>query len=176
MQEVARCLGITYEQLTGDREGATYSSERMGGAEIWLINQHRRQHIAGRFMQIAYESWLEEDIELGETEVPGGIEGFYARRDAFCRADWRGPPKPTADDFKTAKANEIKLKNSIITREMWCADEGADWQDIDDQLKREKDNADELEIDTSPAADAPAGGSDDGLGGFGDEREPADGE
>ncbi len=176
LQEVARCLGITYEQLTGDREGATYSSERMGGAEIWLINQHRRQHIAGRFMQIAYESWLEEDIELGETEVPGGIEGFYARRDAFCRADWRGPPKPTADDFKTAKANEIKLKNRIITREMWCADEGADWQDIDDQLKREKDNADELEIDTSPAADAPAGGSDDGLGGFGDEREPADGE
>ena len=34
----------------------------------------------------------------------------------------------------------------------------------------------QLEIDTSPAADAPAGGSDDGLGGFGDEREPADGE
>ena len=83
----------------------------------------------------------------------------------FCRADWRGPPKPTADDFKTAKANEIKLKNRIITREMWCADEGADWQDIDDQLKREKDNADELEIDTSPAADAPAGGGDgEGLG------------
>ena len=165
LQEVARCLGITYEQLTGDREGATYSSERMGGAEIWLINQYRRQHIAGRFMQIAYESWLEEDIELGETEIPGGIEAFYARRDAVCRADWRGPPKPTADDFKTAKANEIKLKNRIITREMWCADEGADWQDIDDQLKREKDNADELEIDTSPAADAPAGGGDgEGLG------------
>ena len=82
LQEVARCLGITYEQLTGDREGATYSSERMGGAEIWLINQHRRQHIAGRFMQIAYESWLEEDIELGETEVPGGIEAILrpARR------------------------------------------------------------------------------------------------
>jgi lambda family phage portal protein len=174
LQEVARCLGITYEQLTGDREGATYSSERMGGAEIWLINQYRRQHIAGRFMQIAYESWLEEDIELGETVVPGGIEAFYARRDAFCRADWRGPPKPTADDFKTAKANEIKLKNRIITREMWCADEGADWQDIDDQLKREQDNAEELEIDTSPAPDTPSGGDGEG-GGLGDGYNP-DGE
>lgn len=148
--EVSRCLGITYEQLTGDREGATYSSERMGSAEIWLINQYRRQHIAGRLMQIAYESWLEEDIELGATKVPGGLEAFYAQRDAFCRADWRGPAKPTADDFKTARANMVKYQNKIITREQWCSEEGADWQDVDDQLKREQDNAKALGIDTSP--------------------------
>ena len=152
--EVARCLGITYEQLTGDREGATYSSERMGSAEIWLINQYRRQHIAGRFMQIAYESWLEEDIELGNTVVPGGLDAFYLNRDAFCRADWRGPAKPTADDFKTARANQVKLQNKIITREMWCAEEGMDWQDVDDQIKREQDNAASLGINTAPVLPA----------------------
>lgn len=161
--EIARCLGVTYEQLTGDREGATYSSERMGSAEIHLINQYRRQHIAGRFMQICYEAWLEEDIELGHTRIPGGIDGFYDRRDQICRADWRGPAKPTADEFKTARANAIKLQNKIITREIWAAEEGVDWQDIDDQLKREADNAKALGIDTSPAR--PATGRGSGFGG-----------
>lgn len=151
LMEVARCLGITYEQLSGDREGATYSSERMGSAEIWLINQYRRQHIAGRFMQICFETWLEEDIELGHTRVPGGIDGFYNNRDGFCRADWRGPAKPTADEFKTARSNQIMLQNKIITREQWCAEAGSDWMDVDDQIKKERDNAAALGIDTSPA-------------------------
>jgi lambda family phage portal protein len=170
--EVARCLGITYEQLTGDREGATYSSERMGSAENWLICQHRRQHIAGRFMQTAFEAWLEEDIEQGFTQVPGGIEAFHRQRDAFCRADWRGPPKPTADEMKTARANAIKLANHVITREMWSADEGADWQDIDDQRARERDNAEELGLPTEPAqltaSGLPKGASGAGGGGDGD--------
>lgn len=148
--EIARCLGITYEQLTGDREGATYSSERMGSAENWPIIVDRRQHVAAPLMQIAYEAWLEEDIELGFTEVPGGLPAFLANRSAFCRADWRGPPKPTADELKAARAMEIKLDKHVITREVACADEGLDWEDVDDQRARERDNAEALGLDDDP--------------------------
>jgi len=163
--EVARCLGITYEQLTGDREGATYSSERMGSAENHLIVLDKRQGMAGSFMQIAYEAWLEEDIELGFTQVPGGLPAFLANRDAFCRADWRGPPKPTADELKAAKAMQIKLNEHIITREVACADEGLDWQDVDDQRARERDNAEALGLDPDPVQSAsPLGGGGDVSG------------
>jgi lambda family phage portal protein len=158
--EIAKCLGITYEQLTGDREGATYSSERMGGAENWLLTSERRNNVPARLMQIAYESWLEEDIELGGTPFPGGIDGFYAERDRAVLSDWRGPPKPTADDLKTSKANEVKLANKIITREMWCAEEGVDWEDVFEQLQQENDRADELEIDLAPPAAKGAFGQD----------------
>jgi lambda family phage portal protein len=146
LRETARCIGITYEQFTGDREGATYSSERMGSAEQWPITLYRRKHITGRLAQTAYEAWLEEDIELGNTKVPGGLAGFLANRDRYTRADWRGPAKPTADDLKTAKANEVKLKNGIISREIWSAEEGLDWEDVDDQRKREQDNVERLEL------------------------------
>jgi lambda family phage portal protein len=162
LREIAKCLGITYEQLTGDREGATYSSERMGGAEAWLTTLYRRTHIAGRFMQIAYEAWLEEDIELYETSggtlgtpFPGGLAAFLANRDAASRSDWRGPPKPTADDLKTAKANEVKKANGVLTREAWCAEEGTDWQDVDDQRLREQENEKDLKI--NPPAPSPTG-------------------
>jgi lambda family phage portal protein len=166
LREVAKCLGITYEQLTGDREGATYSSERMGGAEAWGTTLYRRRHVAAPFMQCGYEAWLEEDIELYDrsggqygTPFPGGLAAFLANRHLVCKADWRGPPKPTADDLKTAKANEVKLANKVITREMWSADEGADWEDVFEQLRREQDKADDLKLDiTVPKAGTPAAG------------------
>lgn len=145
--EIARCLGITYEQLTGDWREATYTSGRMGAAENWLTNLCRRRHIAGPLMSAVYSAWLEEEIESGFTEFPGGLAAFLANRDLACEADWRGPPKPTADDFKTARANETKLKNKVITREMWCADEGTDVDNVFEQLKREEDRAEELGID-----------------------------
>lgn len=161
--EIAKCLGITYEQLTGDREGATYSSERTGGAEIHQVILYRREHIPARFMQCCYEAWLEEDIELGHTQVPGGIMAFLVNRHAFCRASWRGPARPAADELKAAKANEIKLRNRIITRQMWCADEDVDREDADDEIKREQDNAERLGINTQPV---PAGGGNGGSGGY----------
>lgn len=172
--EIARCLGITYEQLTGDREGATYSSERMGGGENWLLISERRQNVPARLMQIAYESWLEEDIELGGTPFPGGIDGFYANRDRACLADWRGPPKPTADDLKTSKANETKLKNRIITREMWCAEEGVDWEDVDDQLLQEQENGPRIGLNPPPAPTPQPGRPQGGGGGAISEGEEGD--
>lgn len=158
--EIARCLGITYEQLTGDWREATYTSGRMGAAENWLTNLYRRKHIAGPFMSAVYTAWLEEQIELGLIPFPGGIDGFIAQRDMAAQADWRGPPKPSADDYKTAKANETKLNNKVITREMWSAEEGVDYDDVFEQLSQEQERAEELDLDLMPAAaqDSPGGG------------------
>lgn len=160
--EIARCLGITYEQLTGDWRDATYTSGRMGAAENWLTNLYRRKHIAGPFMSGVYTAWLEEQIELGMIQFPGGIDAFIAQRDLAAQADWRGPPKPSADDAKTAKANETKLKNKVITREMWSAEEGVDYDDVFEQLSQEQERAEELGIDLDPAPAAGQIGNDDG--------------
>jgi len=158
--EIARCLGITYEQLTGDWREATYTSGRMGAAENWLTNMYRRKHIAGPLMQAVYVAWLEEEIELGLTQFPGGIDAFINQRELASLCEWRGPPRPTADDYKTSKANETKLRNKVITREMWCADEGVDFDAVLEQLAREEDRAEELGVDlTVPTAqNSPGGG------------------
>jgi lambda family phage portal protein len=176
LQEIAKCLGITYEQLTGDREGATYSSERMGTAENWPLMERRRKHIAGPFVQSVYENWLEAEIELGTIVFPGGIDAFVAQRHLVCMSDWRGPPKPTADDSKTAKANETLLNNKLTTREQLCAELGLDYYDVFEQLKQEQDEADELGVDLSPPpkgglGGGPGGGNPFGGGGASDEEE-----
>lgn len=146
LREIARCLGLTFETLTGDYTGATYSSVRMATAENWPIILSRRNNICGRFLQHVYEAWLEEEIEAGRIPFPGGYMGFLANRQAAVSADWRGPAKPQADDLKSAKAHEVYKKLGVMTDEMICADLGVDWEDVYEQRAREKAKREKLDL------------------------------
>lgn len=137
LREIARCFGITYEQLTGDYIGATYSSVRMAVADMWLMNLYRRHFVAATLMQGVYESWLEEEIELNPGLLPGGLAQFYAQRTQICRCDWRGPPRPTADDLKTAQAQQVQRQERWVTQEQLCAEYGNDWIDVNEGAEQE---------------------------------------
>lgn len=144
LREIARCLGLTFETLTGDYTGATYSSVRMATAENWPIILSRRNNVCGRFLQHVYEAWLEEEIEAGRIPFPGGYMGFLARRQAAVSAEWRGPAKPQADDLKSAKAHETYKRLGVVTDEHICADLGLDWEDVYEQRAREKAKREKL--------------------------------
>lgn len=144
LREVARCLGVTYETLTGDYTNATYSSVRMATSEAWKVILYRREMIAGRFLQQVYSAWLEEEIDAGRIPFPGGIEAFILKRALATRAAWRGPAKPTADELKSAKANEINLRMKVTTRAEICAENGQDWEDVDEQEAAEIANRERL--------------------------------
>jgi lambda family phage portal protein len=146
LREIARSLGITYEEMTGDFTGATYSSVRMGGAYNYLITTYRRVNIIAPFVQPVFEAWLEEDIENGWTPFPGGVDAYIENRAAASRANWRGPAKPQADDEKFAKAVQILMGLGLVTAEWACAELGDDWEDTFEQLKREQDKRDKLKL------------------------------
>lgn len=137
LREIATCLGMTVETLTGDYTGATYSSVRMATAEKWPLVLARRKNICGRFLQHVYEAWLEEEIEAGNIPFPNGLMGFIANRSAACSADWRGPARPQADDLKAAKAHEVYKRMGVMSDEMICNDLGVDWEDVYEQRSRE---------------------------------------
>lgn len=143
LREIARCLGLTYESATGDYDSATYSSVRMATGEIFKVTQYRRRHIIRPFCQPVYEAWLEEAIEIGRVPFPGGVEGFMASRAAACRAEWRGSPKPVADDLKTAKAHQTWRTMGVMSDEMIANDLGVEIEDVYDQLKREQEMREE---------------------------------
>jgi lambda family phage portal protein len=146
LREVARCLGMSFESVTGDYSNASYSSVRMSMSEIWPIIMDRRVNVAGRFLHQVYEAWLDEEIETGRIAFPGGFYAYIANRGAVTRADWRGPPKPQADDLKTAKAHETYKRLGVMTDEMICADLGQDWEDVYEQRKREKEAREKLDL------------------------------
>jgi lambda family phage portal protein len=138
LREVARCIGTTYEAMTGDYEGATYSSVRMGTASIWFVTMRRRQRIAIPFVQSIYATWLDEEIREKRISFPGGYEGFLKFRNEVVQAEWFGPAKPTADDYKTAKAQTERLTNGTTSLGFECAEYGLDPETVMEQRAQDK--------------------------------------
>lgn len=159
LREIARCLGLTYESATGDYTGATYSSVRMGAGEIFSITRARRKHVVSPFCQPIYAAWLEEAIQNGEIEFPGGIAAYLANRSAASRAEWRGSPKPQADDTKLAQAHKLWRDMGVISDEMIANDLGMDIDDVYAQRAREADLRAEYGLkDVAPVTPPQIGG------------------
>lgn len=138
LREVARCIGTTYEAMTGDYEGATYSSVRMGNSSIFFVTMRRRGRIAVPFVQPIYSAWLDEEVATGRIAWPGGYAAFAARRAAATQAEWYGPAKPTADDLKTAKAQSERLANGTTSLSYECAEYGLDPETVFEQRQKDR--------------------------------------
>lgn len=151
LREIARCIPCTYETFSGDYRGATYSSVRMATSEHWPIMLHRRQNVASRLPQAAYEAWIEEEIALGRLGFPGGYDAFVAQRSAATQAQWRGPARPTADDQKTANAQIARISANLSTLADECAENGYDWEEVLQQRALEMRVTAELGLSIVPA-------------------------
>lgn len=172
LREIAACLGVMPSDVTGDHRGDTYSSVRMGIAKKWPVMEYRRRHIPGRLAQNTFEAWLEEAIDNGSVPLPGGIEAFVRNRTSLCRADWRGPPKPQADDVKAAKAHETWYRLGVMSQEMICNDLGVDHEDVHEQLEREQASRERRGL-VDPAAVLSGGGGISDADVADDEKEKA---
>lgn len=139
LREMARAIGITYEAMTGDYAGVTFSSVRMAVDEIFRIVMYRRQNIAAPFFQGVYEAWLEEEIDRGRIVIQGGLSTFMANRSAICRAEWRGTPKPQTNDGQATQAYERLYRLGIITASQISSEIGLDYEDTVAELKREEE-------------------------------------
>ncbi|MEL6750844.1 MAG: phage portal protein [Pseudomonadota bacterium] len=137
LREVAACVPCSYETLTGDYRGATYSSVRMSTSELWPVTLYRRQFIAAPFSQAVYDAWLEEEVARGTLPFVGGHAAFVRQRAAATRAKWRGPARPTADDGRSANADQTKLDAGLTTLREVCAEHGLDWEEVVEQQARE---------------------------------------
>jgi lambda family phage portal protein len=110
-RDTARALGVTYGALTMDHSDATYSSVRMESATIWPVALRRRSRIAAPVYHLGYSNWLDEEIGEGRIPFPGGYAAFRKIHARITAASWQGPPPPTADDLKSARAATERLTN-----------------------------------------------------------------
>lgn len=144
LRELARCVGLSFEAVTGDYSGATYSSVRMSSSELWPLTLSRRTHIVARWLQMVFQEWLDEEIMSGRMPFPGGPFAYMAQKKMIIRTDWRGPPKPQADDLKASKAMEVLKRLGIASDEQLCAELGTDYEDVYEQRAREKEMREDL--------------------------------
>ncbi len=136
-RELARAIGVMTEALSMDYSEATYSSVRMASSSIWPVVLRRRRRIAAPIYQALYESWLDEEVATGRIPFKGGHRAFAASRARATWAEWQGPAKPTADDWKSAKSASERMQNGTTSLEFECAEMGLDHNEVIEQRKRE---------------------------------------
>lgn len=137
MREVSRGLGVTYESATNDYRGATYSSIRMANADTFNVVLRRRANITVPFSQRVYATWLEDQVGTGRVPFPGGLDAFLEKKRHAARASWTGPPKPQADDLKTARAQQALVTMGISSLQTVSIEYGTNWEDEMEQRARE---------------------------------------
>ena len=102
--------------------------------EAWRYFNARRQWIATYWAKPVYELWLEEAINRGIIDAPD----FYERRAAWIRCKWIGPGRGWVDPVKEVKAAQLRMQIDLSTLEDECAAQGLDWEEVLEQLAREK--------------------------------------
>jgi lambda family phage portal protein len=144
LREIAVGLGVTYDTVSGDDRGATYSSIRMGSAKEWLRVEKWRENIVIPFSNAVLIRWMDEAIATGRLDFPGGYEVWRENMSYAARGTWAGPAKPQADDFKTARAHEVLKDVGATTLRNICEEYGWDIGDIMEGQARENERAREL--------------------------------
>ena len=69
---------------------------------------------------------------------------FYERRPAWTRCKWIGPGRGWVDPVKEVKAAQLRMQIGLSTLEDECASQGLDWEEVLEQLAREKSKILEL--------------------------------
>lgn len=141
LRAVARALGITYEQLTGDLEGVNYSSIRAGLLEFrrWC-EAFQHQVIAYQFCRPVWRMWIEEAV-LADT-----LPALAFRNVSAWDARWIPPGWPWVDPVKDIKAAVEGIRAGLTSRSAVVSETGEDAERIDEEQAADNKRADDLEL------------------------------
>ena len=89
----------------------------------------------------------------------GGYAAFAANRDRVIDAEWRGPARPSADPYKDAMAEKVRLETGTMTLQEAWAERGQDWEEGLAQIAAEHRRFDKMGVRS------PFGRSTGGAGG-----------
>lgn len=133
MRHMAAGLNMPYELVLKDFSKANYSSARAALLEAWRYFQTKRRWLRDMWLDPIYECWLEESINEGRVDAPD----YYKNRYAYNRCRWIFAGRGWVDPVKEVVAVEKRLALCISTQQDECAEQGKDFQEVQDQRIRE---------------------------------------
>jgi len=139
-QHIGVGVGLPRELLLKDFSKTNYSSARASLLEAYRFFVGRRRWLTDFWLNPVYILWLEEQVNGGFIEAPGFYENMYA----YGRCVWGWPPRGWVDPVKEAEATKVRMAIGISTLERECAEQGEDWEDVQDQRALEMRRLEEL--------------------------------
>lgn len=149
LHKFAAGVGATYEQVTGDLKGVTYSSIRAGLLDFRRkCEQFQLNIIIRQFCQPIAVRWLYEAVMAGVIILPG-----YAQdRGVYEDISWNPPGWAWVDPLKDVQAAQMAVRSGFDSRESVVAEGGKDVATVDNQQAADNRRSDEIGLvyDTDP--------------------------
>lgn len=144
VRRIAAGLNIPYELLLKDFSKSNYSSARAALLEAWRFFNGVRRQISDMWLNPIYELIFEEMVNDGRIAAPR----YYENRHAWLKCRWVFAGRGWVDPVKEGQGAELRMQNDISTLENECAEQGLDWEEVQDQraieLARQKKRDDAL--------------------------------
>jgi lambda family phage portal protein len=156
LREIARGMGVTYEQLTGDLEGVNYSSIRAGLLEFRRLCRQIQAHIlVHQFCRPVAQYWMDLAVLSGALR----ISDYWENRRKYQRIKWRPDGWDWVDPVKDQLAEKMSVRSGFKSRAQVVAERGQDIETVDAEIAEDNARADELGLvfDTDPRKTAGSG-------------------
>lgn len=106
-------VGMPHELLV-KRFQSSYSAARAAMLQAWRAFDRRQTWLVETALQSLWEWILDEAVLRGYLEAPGFHDDPYVRQ-AWCRAEWRGPTREQLDELKEVLAAERRVAAGFST-------------------------------------------------------------
>jgi lambda family phage portal protein len=140
LRQAAAAIGVTYEHLTGDYQGVTFSSVRASWIEFRRrISLVQRNILIFQLCRPVWRRFVEAAVLSGRVAVPAGVPP----RNLF-RVRWTTPGWEYVDPEKEARAKVIAVRAGFTSRSRVVAEQGLDAEALDREIAIDNARADRL--------------------------------
>lgn len=137
LRSIAIGIGLTYEQLTSDLSGVNYSSIRAGLIEFRRKAAMIQHHMMiFQFCRPVWNRWC----------ALAQISGFLETSDELQNVKWIPQGWDWVDPLKDQEAQKMAVRNGFKSRSEVVSEYGYDSEEIDAEIKKDNDRADEIGI------------------------------
>ena len=138
---IAAGLGLPYDMLTGDLSKTSYSSIRAGILSFRrLCEQIQFGVFIYQFCRPTWRAFVEQAVLAGKLDALD----YMANRDDYLAVQWHTPKWAWVDPEKDVKAEIIAIRSGLKARSMSINEMGLDEEEVDRQIARDNERADEL--------------------------------
>ena len=135
LEGIARSLGLSLEQITGDKSQVNYSSTRHSELELRDFIRPFRKALERYVLTPVWRDFLmyadlAKEITLPRTKQNNQYD--------FEKVEWIFKGDDWVDPLKEIKAKESEVGLGVSTVAEICAAKGKDWQDVAKQRAKEK--------------------------------------
>ncbi len=150
-RQIARPMGITYEQLTGDLEGVSFSSIRAGLIEIRrLMEMLQVRILIHQYCRPVVRRWLDTAVLSGAWDI--AVAKYMARRRYYYRIKWQPDGWDYVDPVKDRIAEQMDVRNGFDSRTAIVGRRGRDAWRVEKEIAADNQRADAagLILDSDP--------------------------